>query len=60
MPHKPKTAKKLYGAPSFRIFDARAAQAELKVKSDPKDANVEKMVSSIDKELNRQKIKSRS
>ena len=36
MPHKPKTAKKLYGAPSFRMFDARAAQAELKVKSDPK------------------------
>jgi hypothetical protein len=60
MPHKPKAAKKPYRAPSFRVFDARAAQAELKVKSDPKDANVEKMFSSIDRELNRQKTKSRS
>jgi len=35
MSAKPKAAKKPYSGPSFRIFDARAAQAELKAKGRP-------------------------
>ena len=58
MPRKSKAAKKPYDAPSFRMLDARSAQAELKAKGDPKDANVHKMRSLMDQQLNRPKPKS--
>jgi hypothetical protein len=61
MPHKPKaSAKKPYDAPSSRMLDARAAQAELKAKGDPKDANIQKILSFIDKQLHRPKAKPHS
>jgi hypothetical protein len=59
MPHKPKVAKKPYSAPSFRMLDSRAAQSELKANGDPKDANVQKMLSLMDEQLNRRKPTSR-
>ena len=52
MPRDPKAAKKPYSAPSFRMLDAPAAQTELKAKREPKDANVQKMLSFIDRQLN--------
>jgi hypothetical protein len=51
MSAQPKTAKKPYSAPSLRRLDARAANAELKAKGDPRDANVQKMLSFIDRRL---------
>ena len=60
MPRKPKATKKSYSAPSFRMFDARAAQAELTAKGDPKDANVQKMLCLMDEQPNRRKAKSHS
>lgn len=60
MSAKPKTAKKPYSAPSLRRLDVRAANSELKAKGDPKDANVEKMLSFIDRHLHRPKANSRS
>ena len=53
MPSNPKSAKTPYSGPSFRIFDARAAQAELKAKGDRKDPNVQKMLSFTDRQLPR-------
>lgn len=60
MPTDPQTAKKPYRAPSFSVLDAQAGQVELKAKGDPKDPNVQKMLSLMDKQLNRRKGRSYS
>jgi hypothetical protein len=60
MSAKPKAAKKPYSVPSIMTLDAQAAQAQLKAKGDPKDPNVQKMLSLMDKQLNRRKAKSHS
>lgn len=57
MPRDPRAANKPYSAPTLRMLDARAAQAELKAKGEPKDANVQRMSSFIDRQLPRQKAK---
>lgn len=56
----PKTPKKAYIPPSFRMLDAENAKAELKAKREPKDANVPQLLSLIDGQLSSQKGKSHS
>ncbi len=49
-----KHAKRPYRAPSFQMFDATAAKAELEAKGEPKDENVQQMLSLIDEQIDEQ------
>ena len=57
MSRDPKATKKPFSPPSFKVLDARDAKAELKARGDRKDANVPKMLSLIDQQLNQRKAK---
>jgi len=58
MPRDSRTAKKPYSSPSLVVLDASAVKAKLKAKGNPKDAITQKMLSLIDGQLNRRKLKS--
>ena len=58
MPSDPGAAKKPYSPPSLVVLDAGAAKAKLKAKGDQRDPIVQKMLSFIDRQLNRRKAKS--
>jgi hypothetical protein len=61
MPRDSKAArKKPYDRPSLVVLDANTARAKLKAMGDPKDANVQKMLSLSEKQLDGQKAKSHS
>jgi hypothetical protein len=61
MPRDSKAGKKRpYSRPSFVELDASTAKATLKAMGDPRDANVQKISSSIDRQLDRQKAKPHS
>jgi hypothetical protein len=47
MPHKPKAARKPYGAPSFRSLDANTAKAALETEALPGDVGARAMLNSI-------------
>ena len=47
MPHKPKAAKKPYGAPSFRKLDADTAKAALETSAVPEDVGARPMLNLI-------------
>lgn len=49
--------KKPYTRPSLVVLDANSAKAKLTAMGDPKDANVQKMLSLIDQHLNQRKAK---
>jgi hypothetical protein len=57
VPRKPRAAKKPYNSPALVVHDANAAKAKLKAEGDPKDPIVQKMLSFVDSELNRRKVK---
>jgi hypothetical protein len=59
MSSDPKSAKKQYSSPSLVTLDASAAKAKL-AKGNPKDATVLKMLSFIDGQAKKQKVKSHS
>jgi hypothetical protein len=49
---QPKTARKPYRPPSFRMVNAKTAKTELEANGDLKDENVHTMLRLIDEELN--------
>jgi hypothetical protein len=49
MPRDSKAAEKPYDRPSLVVLDANTARAKLEVMGDPKDANVQKMLSLSEK-----------
>ena len=52
--------KKPYSRPSLVVLDANTAKAKLTAMGDPKDANVQKMLSLSETQLDAQKAKSHS
>ena len=45
-----KQAKRPYTAPTFQMLDATSAKAELQAKGEPKDENVQQILSLIDEQ----------
>ena len=61
MPRDSKAEKKKpYNPPSLVVLDANTAKAKLTAMGDPKDANVQKMLSLTERQLDGQKAKSHS
>ena len=61
MPRDSKAAKKKpYRRPSLAVLDADSAKAKLTAMGDPKDANLQKMLSLSERQLDGQKAKSHS
>jgi hypothetical protein len=61
MPCDSKAAKKKpYSRPSSAVLDAESAKAKLTTMGDPKDANLQEMLSLSERQIDRQKTKSHS
>jgi hypothetical protein len=60
MPRHPRVAKKPYSSPSIVVLDASTAKARLEANGDPKDPITQKMLSFVNKKLERRKDKPHS
>ena len=60
MPRGPRVEKKPYSSPSLVVLSLNAVKAKLEAEGDPKDPITQKMLSFVDKQLNRQKAASHS
>ena len=49
-----KDARKVYGAPSFKVLDPAAAKAKLVAQKTPQDTNARKMLAEIENQLEKQ------